>query len=107
MFATYPALKRWATVKRPADAATSSPPRAANLCVFAVNSCFGWHNLRMRLWLARGSEIPIREQVVTQVVLGILSDELPPGARLPSTRELARRFRVHANTVSAAYRELE
>jgi GntR family transcriptional regulator len=61
----------------------------------------------MRLWLARGSEIPIREQVVTQVVLGILSDELPPGARLPSTRELARRFRVHANTVSSAYRELE
>src|SRR5512133_1235909 len=61
----------------------------------------------MRLWLARGSEIPIREQVVTQVVLGILSDDLPPGARLPSTREIARRFRVHANTVSAAYRELE
>src|SRR5512133_1430813 len=66
-----------------------------------------WHNPVMRLWLARGSEVPIREQVVTQVVLGILSDDLPPGVRLPSTREIARRFRVHANTVSAAYRELE
>ena len=40
-------------------------------------------------------------------MLGIVSDDLKPGARLPSTRELARRFRVHANTVSAAYRDLE
>jgi GntR family transcriptional regulator len=61
----------------------------------------------MQLWLARGSEVPIREQVVTQIVLGILSDELPPGTRLPSTREVARRFRIHANTVSAAYGQLE
>jgi DNA-binding transcriptional regulator YhcF (GntR family) len=61
----------------------------------------------MRFWLARHSEVPIREQLVTQVVLGILSDDLRAGQRLPSTRELARRFRVHANTVSAAYRQLE
>jgi len=61
----------------------------------------------MRFWLARNSEVPIREQLVAQVVLGILGDELKPGRRLPSTRELARRFHVHANTVSAAYRELE
>src|SRR5258708_36810216 len=61
----------------------------------------------MRFWLARISEVPIREQLVAQVVLGILGDELKPGRRLPSTRELARRFHVHANTVSAAYRELE
>src|SRR5205823_3734462 len=61
----------------------------------------------MRFWLARNSEVPIREQLVTQVVLGILSGDLAAGRRLPSTRELARRFRVHANTVSAAYRQLE
>ena len=61
----------------------------------------------MRFWLARNSEVPIREQLVTQVTLGILSGDLEPGRRLPSTRELARRFRVHANTVSAAYRQLE
>src|SRR5947208_13389314 len=61
----------------------------------------------MQLWFARGSEVSIREQVVTQVVLGILSDDLPAGQRLPSTRELARRFKVHANTVSAAYKQLE
>jgi DNA-binding transcriptional regulator YhcF (GntR family) len=61
----------------------------------------------MQLWFARGSEVTIREQLVTQVILGILSDDLSPGQRLPSTRELARRFRLHPNTVSAAYRQLE
>ena len=61
----------------------------------------------MQLWFARGSEVTIREQLVTQVVLGILSDDLKPGQRLPSTRELARRFHVHANTISAGYKQLE
>jgi DNA-binding transcriptional regulator YhcF (GntR family) len=61
----------------------------------------------MQFWFARGSEVSIREQLVTQVVLGILSDDLAPGQRLPSTRELARRFHLHPNTISAGYRELE
>jgi DNA-binding transcriptional regulator YhcF (GntR family) len=61
----------------------------------------------MQLWFARGSEVTIREQLVTQVVLSILSDDLTPGQRLPSTRELARRFHLHPNTISAGYRQLE
>jgi DNA-binding transcriptional regulator YhcF (GntR family) len=61
----------------------------------------------MQFWFARGSEVSIREQLVTQVILGILSDDLAPGQRLPSTRELARRFHVHPNTISAGYRQLE
>lgn len=61
----------------------------------------------MQFWFASRSKISIREQLVTQVVLGILSDDLAPGQRLPSTREMARRFRLHPNTVSAAYRQLE
>jgi len=60
----------------------------------------------MQLWFARQSDVSIREQLVTQVVLGILSDDLAPGQRLPSTRELARRFRLHPNTISAGYRQL-
>jgi len=43
---------------------------------------------------------------VTQVSLAILSGDLKPGDRLPSTRELARRFCIHPNTVSAGYRQL-
>lgn len=61
----------------------------------------------MRLWLNRTGEVSLREQLTTQVVLAILCKELLPGQRLPSTRELARRFTIHANTASAAYRELE
>jgi GntR family transcriptional regulator len=61
----------------------------------------------MRLWLSKNSEVPLREQLTTQIVLGVVSGDLRPGQRLPSTRELARRFHVHANTVSAAYRDLE
>ena len=60
----------------------------------------------MRLWLSKKSDVPLREQLVTQFVLGIMSGDLSVGQRLPSTRELARRFRIHSNTVSAAYREL-
>jgi GntR family transcriptional regulator len=61
----------------------------------------------MRLWLNRSAEISLREQLNTQVVLGILTRELLPGQKLPSTRELARRFGIHPNTASACYRELE
>lgn len=61
----------------------------------------------MRLWLSKNSEVPLREQLVRQVMLGVVSGDLEAGQRLPSTRELARRFRIHSNTVSAAYRDLE
>lgn len=60
----------------------------------------------MRLWISKNSEVPIREQLVTQIVLGIVSSDLKVAERLPSTRDLARRYDIHANTVSSAYREL-
>ncbi|MBK7708143.1 MAG: GntR family transcriptional regulator [Acidobacteria bacterium] len=60
----------------------------------------------MKLWIAKKSEIPVRQQIVTQVTLGIASGELAVGDKLPSTSEIARRFTIHANTVSHAYQEL-
>jgi DNA-binding transcriptional regulator YhcF (GntR family) len=60
----------------------------------------------MRLWLAKSSEVPLRDQLVTQIILGIVSNDLKTNERLPSTRELARRYKIHANTVSSAFREL-
>ena len=60
----------------------------------------------MRLWFSPASEVPIYRQLFTQIVMAILSGDLKPGERLPSTRELARRFRIHPNTVSAGYRQL-
>jgi GntR family transcriptional regulator len=44
---------------------------------------------------------------VAQLELKILGGELPLGQRLPSVRALARRLKVHHNTVSAAYQALE
>lgn len=60
----------------------------------------------MRLWLSKNSDVPVREQLVSQIIIGVISDDLKPGQKLPSTRELARRFGIHSNTVSAAYRHL-
>jgi DNA-binding transcriptional regulator YhcF (GntR family) len=60
----------------------------------------------MQLWLSKDSDVPLREQLTAQIKLAILSQDLKPGQKLPSTRELARRFKIHANTVSAAYSEL-
>jgi DNA-binding transcriptional regulator YhcF (GntR family) len=61
----------------------------------------------VRLWFAASSEVPVYRQLVTQVVLAILSGELRAGDKLPSTRDLARRFGLHPNTISAGYRQLE
>jgi len=48
----------------------------------------------------------MREQLVTQVVLGVASGDLKVGEKLPSRQEISRRFKIHANTVSSAYQEL-
>jgi len=61
----------------------------------------------IRLWLSKNSAASLREQLATQLMLGVTSGDLKPGEKLPSVRELARRCRIHANTVSAAYRDLE
>lgn len=59
-----------------------------------------------RIWISRGSSIPVREQISAQLIFGILSGRLKPAERLPSVRDLARRTKVHPNTVSAAYQDL-
>lgn len=61
----------------------------------------------VQLRFARNQSIPIRDQLTTQLMLAIASGELGPGKKLPSTRALAKRFRLNPNTVSAAYQQLE
>ena len=61
----------------------------------------------MRFWFVHSSEVSLREQICTQVMLGIASGELRAGQRLPSTRDMARRFGLHPNTVSGAYQQLQ
>src|SRR5262245_16494313 len=61
----------------------------------------------MRLWLSRNAAATLRDQLVVQIRLGVLSGDLSAGLRLPSVRAMARQHALHANTVSAAYRDLE
>src|SRR5262245_2315384 len=61
----------------------------------------------MEIVLNRRGGVPVREQIATQLQLKILGGELAHGQRLPSVRALARRLRVHHNTVSAAYQDLQ
>ncbi len=60
----------------------------------------------MKLWISKQTEVPIREQLVTQITLAVTSGDIAVGEKLPSRGELARRFGIHENTVSNAYKIL-
>ena len=60
----------------------------------------------MHFSISKNSDIPIAEQLSTQIILAIASNELKPFEKLPSTRELARRLSIHSNTINAVYHRL-
>jgi len=57
--------------------------------------------------LDREAEVPIGTQLAWALRSGILSGELPPGARLPALHRLAEQTGVNVNTIRAVYRRLE
>ena len=61
----------------------------------------------MDIFVKRRGGVSVRDQLVTQLELKILGGELAQGQRLPSVRALARWLKVHHNTVSAAYQDLQ
>src|SRR5688572_5907574 len=52
------------------------------------------------------NDVPIRRQLAEQIIFLIATERLRDGELLPSVRELARRLKVHHNTVSEAYQDL-
>lgn len=60
----------------------------------------------MEFRIDKKSEVSIRQQLAEQIVFSIVTERLKPGEALPSVRELARRLKVHHNTVSQAYKDL-
>lgn len=60
----------------------------------------------MDIKISKGSELPLRRQLAEQIVFQIATGKLRPGEALPSVRELARRLKIHHNTVSEAYQSL-
>ena len=60
----------------------------------------------MDIRVSKQSEVPVRQQLAEQIVFLIATGNLKPGQALPSVRELARRLKIHHNTVSHAYQDL-
>ncbi len=56
--------------------------------------------------LDRAGKAPLRKQIERQMAAGIRSGKAAPGAKLPSTRALARVLKVSRGVVVAAYEEL-
>ena len=61
----------------------------------------------MNIIIRNTGEIPIYEQIVSQVKGAILSGELAEGDALPSIRLLAKELRISVITTKRAYEELE
>lgn len=62
--------------------------------------------MNMDIQISKESEVPLRRQLAEQIVLLIATEKLKPAQALPSVRELARRLKIHHNTVSQAYQDL-
>ena len=60
----------------------------------------------MNIRINAESDVPIRHQLTEQIVFLIVTDRLKAGQQLPSVRELARRLKIHHNTVSESYQDL-
>ena len=60
----------------------------------------------MNIILDRESKQPLYRQIIETITNWVKSGELPPGASLPSVRQLARDLGVGIKTVRQAYDEL-
>jgi len=61
----------------------------------------------VRFHIQPDSEIPVSTQLFNQIWFAIASRQIPPGERLPSTRQLAMQTGLHRNTISKVYDRLE
>lgn len=60
----------------------------------------------MDIRIDKRSEVSVRQQLAEQIIFLIATEKVKPGEALPSVRELARRLKIHHNTVSEAYKDL-
>lgn len=61
----------------------------------------------MNIIISNSSPEPLYEQIVQQIINGILRQELAPGDPLPSIRNLAGQLQISVITTKRAYEELE
>jgi GntR family transcriptional regulator len=60
----------------------------------------------MQFRIDKQSEVPVRDQLRQQIIFLIGIGQLAIGAEMPSVRQLARRLKIHHNTVSQVYSQL-
>lgn len=61
----------------------------------------------MKLIISNRSNVPIYEQIKSQIIEAILSGELKENDQLPSIRQLARNLKISVITTTRAYKDLE
>jgi DNA-binding transcriptional regulator YhcF (GntR family) len=61
---------------------------------------------KMEIRISKESEVPLRQQLAENIIYLIATGQVKAGEPLPSVRELARRLKIHRNTVSEAYQDL-
>ena len=61
----------------------------------------------MNIQIDTKSGVPFYRQIIEQIKFAVARDQLHPGDRLPTVRQLAVDLAVNPNTVVRAYRELE
>ena len=61
----------------------------------------------MNIVISNSGEIPIYEQIASQIKSAVIAGEVKPGEPLPSLRVLAKELRVSVISTKRAYEELE
>ena len=62
---------------------------------------------RLDIRVSKESDVTIHQQLKGEITFLAATGQLKPGEALPSVRDLARRLKIHHNTVSQVYQELE
>lgn len=53
------------------------------------------------------SDLPIYEQIRRGIIIGLAKDQIKPGDKLPSVRDMAENIGINLHTVNKAYKLLE
>ena len=61
----------------------------------------------MKIIISNSSAVPIYEQIKSQIINQIITDELKSGDAIPSIRTLASDIKISVMTIKKAYDELE
>lgn len=61
---------------------------------------------RLNIRISKESDVTIHDQLAAEITFLIATGELKPGEALPSVRDMARRLKIHHNTVSQVYQDL-